>query len=310
MSTGEEEVYWRGRWAPARKKSTGEEEEHWWGRRTLVGKKNTSQVLPSSFVLSSTMALKTPLPLEVLPAIWNWYTVYLRRPPTVFCLLPLPVVIFETLTCGTRSLTEYFISNPRPIPFHRESWITPQDSLIEVDVCFTAVRLGGPISGTIKAKSTVKRNLFVYPGFHFGIVVLGVAGNTQKMPEQANKNTTTVRLKMFMFIKAVSGTVLEIINAVYYEKPLILIRLYVQIYQGCFWHSILHDKCGLSWQAFDIYLSPSSEYKLLKTFKFIKAVSDIVFYMINVVYRDKPLILIGLYVWVYQGCFWYCVQKI
>ena len=27
----------------------------------------------------------------------------------------------------------------------------------------------------------------------------------------------------------------------------------VQIYQGCLWHCIWHDKCRLSWQAFDFY---------------------------------------------------------
>ena len=37
-----------------------------------------------------------------------------------------------------------------------------------------------------------------------------------------------------------------------------------------------------------------SEYKLLNTFESIKAVSDTVFDMINVVYHDKPLIFTGV----------------
>ena len=39
------------------------------------------------------------------------------------------------------------------------------------------------------------------------------------------------------------------------------------------------------------------------TFEFIKAVSDTVFDMINSAYYDKPLILIELYVWVYERLF-------
>ena len=57
------------------------------------------------------------------------------------------------------------------------------------------------------------------------------------------------------------------------------------LFDMIFWHHIWHDKCCLSWQAFDIYLG--------YTFKFIKAVSDNVFDMINSVYHDKPLIFIG-----------------
>ena len=33
----------------------------------------------------------------------------------------------------------------------------------------------------------------------------------------------------------------------------IKIAEYVWIYQGCFWHYIWHEKCRLSWQAFDVY---------------------------------------------------------
>ena len=65
---------------------------------------------------------------------------------------------------------------------------------------------------------------------------------------------------------------------------------------------IRHNKCRLTWLAFDIYpgyvsgearLSLSgSEYKLLNTFEFIKAVSDTVLDMINTAYCDKPLIFI------------------
>ena len=61
-------------------------------------------------------------------------------------------------------------------------------------------------------------------------------------------------LYTFEFIKAVSDTVFDIKNAVYHDKPLILSELY--------------------------------------TFEFIKAVSDTVFDMINAVYHDKPLIFI------------------
>ena len=39
--------------------------------------------------------------------------------------------------------------------------------------------------------------------------------------------------------------------------------------------------------------SSGSEYKSLNMFEFIKAVSDIVFDVINVVYRDKPLVFNG-----------------
>ena len=75
---------------------------------------------------------------------------------------------------------------------------------------------------------------------------------------------------------------------------------YAWAFQGCFWHCIWHDKCRLLWQAFDIHQgyvsggaclpSSGSECILLNTFDFIKAVSDTVFDMINVVYYDKPLI--------------------
>ena len=68
----------------------------------------------------------------------------------------------------------------------------------------------------------------------------------------------------------------------------------------CIWH----DNCCSSWQAFDIYLSyvsgearlssSGSEYNLLKTFEFIKPVSDTVLDMINVVHCVKYLILSGL----------------
>ena len=43
--------------------------------------------------------------------------------------------------------------------------------------------------------------------------------------------------------------------------------------------------------------------KQLNAFEFIKAVSDTVLDMINAIYSDKPLISIGLYFPVYQGCF-------
>ena len=88
----------------------------------------------------------------------------------------------------------------------------------------------------------------------------------------------------FEFIKAVSDTILDMINAAYYDKPLIFIGLYVWVYQGCFWHGIWHDKFRLLWQAFDIY----QDY----TFEFTKAVSNTVLDMVNSAYNAKPLILI------------------
>ena len=50
------------------------------------------------------------------------------------------------------------------------------------------------------------------------------------------------------------ATVLDMINAAYYDKPLwYLPWLHVWVYQGCFWLCIWHDKYRLLWQAFDIY---------------------------------------------------------
>ena len=84
-------------------------------------------------------------------------------------------------------------------------------------------------------------------------------------------------LSMFKFIKAVSDSVFSMINAciVYRDKPLIFIG------------ATFREKLLSHHQAVNI--------KLLSMFKFIKAVSDSVFSMINacIVYRDKPLIFIG-----------------
>ena len=44
----------------------------------------------------------------------------------------------------------------------------------------------------------------------------------------------------------------------------------------------------------DCLPSLGNEYRLLNTFKFVKAVSDIVFDMMNAVCHVKPLIFIGL----------------
>ena len=73
------------------------------------------------------------------------------------------------------------------------------------------------------------------------------------------------------FNKAVSGTVFDMINAVYYDKPLIFI--------------IWHDQCRSSRQAFDFDRG--------YTFYFIKAVSGTVFGMIDAFYHEKPLTFIG-----------------
>ena len=82
---------------------------------------------------------------------------------------------------------------------------------------------------------------------------------------------------MFMFIKAISDTVFDIINAVYHDKPLMFIG------------ATFREKL----------FSPSSvnEYKLLNMFEFIKVVADPVLDMINAVYHDKPLMFIGATFW-------------
>ena len=90
----------------------------------------------------------------------------------------------------------------------------------------------------------------------------------------------------------------------------ITIAEYVWVYQGCFWHSIRHDKYRLSFIMTSIWFhrgyvlgeaclpSSGSENKSLNTFEFIKAVFDTVLEldMINafIVYHDKHLILSGL----------------
>ena len=77
---------------------------------------------------------------------------------------------------------------------------------------------------------------------------------------------------MFKFIEAVSDTVLDTINAVYHDKPLIFIR------------ATFRKKTRIH--------SSGSEYELLKTFDNIKAASDTVLAMINAAYHDKLLIFI------------------
>ena len=68
-----------------------------------------------------------------------------------------------------------------------------------------------------------------------------------------SRENVLVLLKMFMLIKAASDTLIDMINAAYYDNPLIFIRAIRWVYQGCFWHCIWHDKCCLLWQPFDIY---------------------------------------------------------
>ena len=80
-------------------------------------------------------------------------------------------------------------------------------------------------------------------------------------------------LNTFEFIKAVSGTVFDMINAVYHDMPLIFYRGYVS------------GEANLP--------SSGSEYKLLSTFKFIKAVSGTVFDMMNAVYHGNPFIFLS-----------------
>ena len=78
---------------------------------------------------------------------------------------------------------------------------------------------------------------------------------SRSLDKKKYNNINWKRLKTFKFIRAVSGTVLDMINATYYDKPLISIEA--------------------------IY-----------TFEFIKAVSDTVLNIINAIYHDKHLIFI------------------
>ena len=66
----------------------------------------------------------------------------------------------------------------------------------------------------------------------------------------------------FKFIRAVSNTVLDMINAVYHNNPLIPIKAMFReklvshhraVNEGRFSHCIGHDKCRLSQQSFDSY---------------------------------------------------------
>ena len=77
---------------------------------------------------------------------------------------------------------------------------------------------------------------------------------------------------MFELIKAVSDTVLDMISAAYYDKPLLL--------------------SGYVSGEARLLPSSDSEYKLLNIFELIKAVSATVLDMTNAVYHDKPLIFI------------------
>ena len=72
---------------------------------------------------------------------------------------------------------------------------------------------------------------------------------------------------MFMFIKAVSDTVFDLIYAVYHDKPLIFIG------------ATFREKLV-------------SHHQVVNMFKLIKAVCDTVFDLINAVHHDKPLMFI------------------
>ena len=79
---------------------------------------------------------------------------------------------------------------------------------------------------------------------------------------------------MLEFIKAVSDTVFDMINAVHYDKPLV------------FTAATFQKKLVSHHEAVNIN-------KLLNTFELIKAVSHTVFYILNAVHYDKPLTFTG-----------------
>ena len=107
----------------------------------------------------------------------------------------------------------------------------------------------------------------------------GYVSREARFPSSSNEDKL---LNTFEFIKAVSDTVFDMINAVYDDKTLIftgairssLSRLFLTLYLTCW-----------SRQAFSLYQG--------YTFKFIKAVFDTVFDMINAIYYNKTLIFIG-----------------
>ena len=117
----------------------------------------------------------------------------------------------------------------------------------------------------------------------------------------------------FEFIKAVSDNLFDMINAVYYDKPLILIGLSVWVYQGCFWHCIWNDKFCLKWEFWISNDDSQFEMRILnlkwglwtwnEDFELEMRILNLkwglalighhIFHMITSAYYDKPLIFTG-----------------
>ena len=95
---------------------------------------------------------------------------------------------------------------------------------------------------------------------------------------------------MFTFIEAVSGTVFDMINAAYYDKPLMFIKVVSDTALDMI-NAVYHDKPLIFIKAVPgTVLDKINAVYHDKPLISIKAVSDTVFDMINAAYYDKPLI--------------------